>query len=81
MMERRRLTTRYTMREGNRIIKYGITDNPNSREGQNRRAGLGDKLRREGPIVTRKSAKLWESSSISSYKRRNGRLPPGNKIH
>ena len=79
-MRTRRLTIRYTMRIGNRIIKYGITDNPNRREGENRRAGLGKVLRREGPIVTRRSGLDWEKHSRQSYKRRNGRLPPGNKV-
>ena len=80
LVRRRRLTTRYTMREGNRIVKYGITDNPQRREGENLRAGLGAKMRKEGSNVSRESAGRWERRKIGDFERRTGRLPTGNKV-
>lgn len=77
----KRNTTRYTMRgKGNRINKFGITNNPTRREGENRSAGNGRTMRAEGPKVTRQSALGWERQKIEDYQRRNGRRPPGNKV-
>ena len=45
----KRDTTRYTMRDGNRIIKFGVTDDPQRRESENIGAGLGDTMWIEGP--------------------------------
>ena len=73
-----RNTYRYTMREGNRIIKYGITKDPDRREIENLRDGSGDKMRIEGSRVSEQSARDWERLKIDAYTRRNGHLPPRN---
>ena len=75
----KRDTTRYTMRDGNRIIKFGVTDDPDRRESENIGAGLGDTMWIEGPRVTRESALNWEAQKIEAYQQRNGKAPPGNK--
>ena len=77
----KRITTRYTMRgSGNRIIKFGITDNPPRRASENKSAGKGKSMRVEGPKVSRQSALGWERAKIENYQQRNGRRPPGNKV-
>ena len=79
-MPARRNTARYTMRTGNRVKKFGITDNPTRRASENnqRRATSGA-LRKEGPLVTRSSARAWEAQKIRAYKQRTSHRPPGNK--
>ena len=76
-----RNTRRYTMRTGNRIQKFGITSQtPEQRESQNRNDGTPGKMRIEGPAVTRDSALKWERSKVENYRKRNGRMPPPNKV-
>jgi hypothetical protein len=41
----KRDTYRYTMREGNKIIKFGITNRPEQREAENKAAGLDNTMR------------------------------------
>ena len=60
--------TRYTMRDGNEIVKYGITTDPERREGENVRAGLGDTLRTEGSKVTEGTARDWGSAKIEQVR-------------
>lgn len=80
-MGRPRNTRRYTMRTGNAIEKYGITDQtPAERESQNRNDGVPGKIRIEGPAVTRESALDWERNKVENYQRRNGRMPPHNQV-
>ncbi len=67
------------MREGNKIIKYGITNDPERREAENIRDRLGDTLRKEGPVVSEDTARNWEQQKIEQYEQREGRRPPGNK--
>ena len=78
-MGAKRDTTRYTMRKGNTILKYGKTNNPERREPENQRDGIGGTLRKEGPKVTDESARNWEQRMIEQYTQRHGHPPPGNK--
>ena len=53
-------TTRYTLREGNRITYRGITNDPERRAAEHIRDGRRGAMRIEGPKVTRESALAWE---------------------
>ena len=75
-----RNTVRYTMRNRNRIVKFGVTGDPKRRESENIANGLGTSMRIEGPRVTEKTAGDWERRKIDAYAARNGRKPPGNKV-
>ena len=75
-----RNTVRYTMRNGNRIVKFGITTDPERRESENVADGLGTSMRIEGPRVTRQSALDWERQKIDAYVDRNGSMPQGNRV-
>ncbi len=72
-------TFRYTMRNGNLIEKFGITDNPDKRATQNTNAGVPGVMRIEGPRVTRETALDWETNKINQYEQRNGKPPRHNK--
>ena len=55
-----RRTSKYTLRQGNKITYRGITNNPTRRASEHKQAGRPGKMRIEGPKVTRKSALAWE---------------------
>lgn len=81
MRGRRRDTYAYKMVNRNgRVAKYGTTNNPRRRASENRRNGLGSKLKVVSPKLTRQSAVRRERALIDSYRRRLRRKPPGNKI-
>ena len=72
---------RYTVRTGNRVQKFGVTSQDlGARGSQNRNSGVPGKTRKEGPSVTRDTAFDWERRKIENYRKRNGRMPPHNKI-
>ena len=75
----KRDTARYTQRAGNRIEKFGITNDPARRAPENTNEGVPGVMRQEGPLVTRKSAQDWETRKINQYEQRNGKPPPHNK--
>ena len=76
----KRDTFLYTMRSGNTIQKFGITNNPERRERENHSAGVPGVMRLEGSARTRRSALNLEGNKIVSYRQRNGRLPQHNKF-
>ncbi len=75
----KRDTVRYTVRTGNRIEKFGITNDPDRRATENINAGVPGTMRQEGPRVTRQSAQDWETNKIQQYGQRNGKPPRYNK--
>ena len=75
----KRDTIRYTIRTGNTIQKFGITNSPDRRAIENANEGVPGELRIEGPRVTRESALDWETDKIQQYEQRNGKPPPYNK--
>lgn len=76
----KRDTFTYTMRSGNRINKFGVTNNPGRRERENRNAGVPGQMRIEGSARTRRSAFNWEHNKLVDYQQRNGRLPRYNRF-
>lgn len=79
-VRRSRNTYVYKMVNRNgRVTKYGTTNSPRRRASENRRAGLGSKLKVMSPKLTRESAVRRERGLINSYRNRFGQKPPGNK--
>lgn len=76
----KRDTVRYTMRTGNRIEKFGITGDPDTRAAANAADGVPGEMRIEGPRVTRESAQDWETRKIQEYEQRSGKPPRYNKM-
>ena len=68
----RRSTYRYTMRTGNKIEYFGVTEDPARRAQQHRREGMPGKMRVEGSRVTPETAQAWEREKIHKYRKRNG---------
>lgn len=73
-------TYRYTLRQGNKIVYVGITNDPGQREARHRADGKRfSSMRVEGPRVTRNSAERWESTRLATYRdNHSGRSPRYN---
>ena len=60
----------------NRILYFGITKNPADRLRSHIRNRLGGgqpiKMRKEGPKVSKRTARTREDARIRNYRRRNG---------
>jgi len=75
-------TYRYVLRDGRRIVQYGITNDPEGRAGEHDGDGKRfTSMTIVGPAVTRDSALDWEREHIEGYQAsHNGRRPRYNKI-
>jgi predicted GIY-YIG superfamily endonuclease len=73
---------RYVLRDGRRIVQYGISNDPEARANEHaggRKRFTGMTV--VGPAVTRDSALDWERSMIEAYRRSHGgRNPRYNKV-
>ncbi|HEX9782101.1 MAG TPA: hypothetical protein VGA56_05120 [Opitutaceae bacterium] len=74
-------TYRYVLRDGRKVVQYGITDDLERREEEH---DADDKrftsMTPVGPRVTRETAEAWEQERIDVYKRTHeGRPPRYNK--
>ena len=76
----KRDTYRYELKQGRKILQYGITDDPERREKEHRAKGKRfSHTLIVGPRVTEDSARKWEDDKIDAYERRHGRKPRYNK--
>jgi predicted GIY-YIG superfamily endonuclease len=75
-------TYRYVLRDGRKVVQFGISDDPEARVQEHRGDGKRFKtMTVVGPAVTRDSALDWERDRIETYRRsHNGRMPRYNKI-
>jgi hypothetical protein len=75
-------THRYVLRDGRKVVQYGISNGPEERLQEH----LGDGKRLTsmtvvGPAVTRDSALDWERDRIETYQlSHNGKRPRYNKV-
>ncbi len=75
-------TYRYVLREGRKVVQYGISNGPEDRLQEH----VGDGKRFTsmtvvGPAVTRDSALDWERHRIEMYQQsHSGRMPRYNKV-
>ena len=53
-------TYRYIIRAHGREVYHGITNDPERRAAEHKRAGMGGVMHIQGPRVTRESALRWE---------------------
>jgi predicted GIY-YIG superfamily endonuclease len=73
-------TSKYILKEGNKIVYVGITNDPGRRETQHRNDGKKfDKMEKVGHVCTRKGAENWETERLESYMKSQGRLPKYNE--
>jgi predicted GIY-YIG superfamily endonuclease len=78
---RSRKTVPYTLRQGNKIVYVGITNDLVDRESQHRGNGKRfDSLRPEGSKHTRESARQWEKDRLETFRNNHkGQNPQYNK--
>ena len=74
-MPKPRDTTRYQLKEGNKIIHTGITDDPMRREREHQKERPNSHLVPQGPKVTRESAEKWEQEQAKQGKPTIGYKP------
>lgn len=68
----KRDTTRYELRQGNKVVYVGITDNPERRMKEHEADKDFGTMVTIGPKVTRRTAEEWETQRISTYKENHG---------
>lgn len=72
-------TTRYELREGNRGVYVGITNDPSRRAQEHSADKDFTKMVTIGPRVTRTTAERWEEERIATYKQNHhGERPKYN---
>ena len=73
-------TTRYELRNGNKVVYVGITNDPIRREQEHAADKNFTKMVTIGPRVTRATAEKWEEERISTYKQNHqGERPKYNQ--
>lgn len=62
-------TYKYELRDGNRVVYVGITNDLDRREAEHQAEGMDfTSIRKVGNITTRGAAEDWESKRIDTYK-------------
>lgn len=80
-MQRPRDTWLYELKDGNEIVDYGVTNNPDRRVIE--QANSGKKFTHLNIIsvaLTRESAETRETKTIQRYQRQHGGRPPKYNI-
>lgn len=73
-------TSRYILKNGNRIEYIGITNDPERRMNEHSRDKSFTTMEIVGPKVKRATAEKWETERIETYaNNHNGSAPPLNK--
>lgn len=73
-------TNKYLLKQGNKVVYVGITDNPERREAEHRQDKNFDKMELVGRKSTRDGAEQWEAIRIETYmKNHGGDTPKYNK--
>ena len=80
-MPKKRDTYRYELKQGHKVVYYGITNEPERREEEHKEEGKKfSRLIVKGPIVTEETAEKWEEDRLASYRKSHrGRNPRYNK--
>lgn len=73
-------TTRYELRDGNRVVYVGITNDPERRAQEHAADKDFTRMVTVGPKVTRTTAERWEEERIDTYKQNHkGERPKYNQ--
>ena len=75
-------TYRYVLRDGRKIVQFGISNGPRDRLNEHENDGKRfTTMAVVGPAVTREAALAWERKRIESYQQSHGgKKPQYNKI-
>ena len=73
-------TYKYELRNGNKVVYVGITNDLGRREAEHRNEGMKfTSMTKVGNVTTRSGAEAWESGRIATYKENhNGNRPQYN---
>lgn len=82
-MARKRDHYRYELKDGNKIVYIGITDDPSRREAQHRQEGKRfSHMRVVGLAVTIDTAQKWEKERLETYRKsHSGKNPRYNRTN
>ncbi len=69
-------TSKYILKQGNKIVYVGITNDPQRREAEHRQDKDFDKMEIIGRTCTRQSAEQWETDRIETYMSNHGGNTP-----
>lgn len=73
----KRDTYRYELKQGQKVLYAGITNNPDRREAEHRNEGKRfGRMDVVGPVVKRSSAEKWEEERLNSYRKNHGGRNP-----
>jgi predicted GIY-YIG superfamily endonuclease len=73
-------TYKYELKQGNKVVYAGITNDPTQRETQHHQEKTFDKMQIIGRVSTREGAEKWETDRLETYMRNHkGELPKYNK--
>lgn len=73
-------TYKYELKQGNKVVYAGITNDPIRRETQHRQDKDFDAMKIVGRASTRSGAEQWETDRLETYMRNHkGELPEYNK--
>lgn len=74
-------TYKYELRNGNKVVYVGITNDLARREAEHRNEGMKfTSMTKVGNVTTRSGAEAWESGRIATYKENhNGNRPQYNQ--
>lgn len=79
-MANKRDTVTYELREGNKIVYFGTSDDPERREQEHREAGKNfSKLKVTSRKMTEDSAKKKEAARLAIYRKNQGKNPKYNE--
>lgn len=66
-------TYKYELRDGNRVVYVGITNDLERRESEHRAEGMDfTSIHKVGNVTTRSAAEDWEAQRIATYKDNHG---------
>jgi predicted GIY-YIG superfamily endonuclease len=75
-LSQKRDTYRYTLKNGPKIVYIGVTTAPESRENSHRQDKNFDRMKIEGPKVSKETALEWEQEALERYRRGHGGRTP-----
>jgi predicted GIY-YIG superfamily endonuclease len=64
------------LRNGQKIVYIGITNDPESRDNTHQQDKKFDRMKIEGPKVSRETALDWEKEALERYRRGHGGKSP-----
>ena len=79
-MSKPRDTSKYEIRQGNKVVYVGVTNDLDRRAAEHERAGKQGNIHKIGNNTTREAAEKWESGRLETYRKNHrGNNPQYNQ--